>query len=159
MSQGHFSRLFDQGGHWGDAVMVLAVGFYAFYGVFLKKWQVQLPLMTSLYIQIAFALLYHLPFLLWLGLDAINVDNVASVLYAGIFPSLIAPLLWMIAVQSIGPNRTSIFMNLMPVFTAIIASLWLSEHWTIYHTLGGVTILVGIILAQKKTEKAPVELI
>lgn len=159
MSQGHFSRLFDQGGHWGDAVMVLAVGFYAFYGVFLKKWQVQLPLMASLYIQIAFALLYHLPFLLWLGLDAINVDNVASVLYAGIFPSLIAPLLWMIAVQSIGPNRTSIFMNLMPVFTAIIASVWLSEHWTIYHTLGGVTILVGIILAQKKTEKAPVELI
>ncbi|WAU73397.1 MULTISPECIES: DMT family transporter [unclassified Acinetobacter] len=157
MSQGHFSRLFDQGGHWGDAVMVLAVGFYAFYGVFLKKWQVQLPLMTSLYTQIAFALLYHLPFLLWLGLDAINVNNAASVLYAGVFPSLIAPLLWMVAVQSIGPNRTSIFMNLMPVFTAIIASVWLSEHWTIYHTLGGVTILVGIILAQKKTEKAPVE--
>jgi hypothetical protein len=24
-------------------------------------------------------------------------------------------------------------MNLMPVFTAIIASVWLSEHWTIYH--------------------------
>jgi drug/metabolite transporter (DMT)-like permease len=37
--------------------------------------------------------------------------------------------------------------------------LSLSEHWTIYHTLGGVTILVGIILAQKKTEKAPAELI
>jgi drug/metabolite transporter (DMT)-like permease len=68
-------------------------------------------------------------------LDAINAENIASVLYAGIFPSLIAPLLWMIAVQAIGPNRTSIFMNLMPVFTAIIASVWLSEQWTIYHRL------------------------
>jgi drug/metabolite transporter (DMT)-like permease len=71
------------------------------------------------------------------------------------FPSLIAPLLWMVAVQSIGPNRTSIFMNLMPVFTALIASFWLSEHWTIYHTVGGIMILIGIILAQKKTIKMP----
>ena len=158
MSQGHLSSLFAQGGHWGDAVMVLAVGFYAFYGVFLKKWQLQLPLMTSLYIQITFALLYHLPFLLWLGLDGINAENAGSVLYAGVFPSLIAPLLWMVAVQSIGPNRTSIFMNLMPVFTALIASFWLSEHWTIYHTVGGIMILIGIILAQKKTIKIPIQM-
>ncbi|MDF2418277.1 EamA family transporter [Acinetobacter beijerinckii] len=158
MSQGHLSSLFAQGGHWGDAVMVLAVGFYAFYGVFLKKWQLQLPLMTSLYIQISFALLYHLPFLLWLGLDGINAENAGSVLYAGVFPSLIAPLLWMVAVQSIGPNRTSIFMNLMPVFTALIASFWLSEHWTIYHTIGGIMILIGIILAQKKTIKMPIQM-
>ncbi|MGR0306339.1 DMT family transporter [Acinetobacter beijerinckii] len=158
MSQGHLSSLFAQGGHWGDAVMVLAVGFYAFYGVFLKKWQLQLPLMTSLYIQIAFALVYHLPFLLWLGLDGINAENAGSVLYAGVFPSLIAPLLWMVAVQSIGPNRTSIFMNLMPVFTALIASFWLSEHWTIYHTVGGIMILIGIILAQKKTIKMPIQM-
>lgn len=158
LSQGHISSLLAQGGQWGDAVMVLAVGFYAFYGVFLKKWQLKLPLMTSLYVQIAFALLYHLPFLLWLGLDGINTSNAASVLYAGIFPSLIAPLLWMVAVQVIGPNRTSIFMNLMPIFTAIIASMWLSEQWTIYHSIGGVMILVGIIMAQKKSVKvhAPV---
>ena len=159
MSQGHISSLFEQGGHWGDAVMVVAVGFYAFYGVFLKKWQLKLPLLTSLYVQIGFALLYHVPFLLWFGLDGIDADNAASVLYAGVFPSLIAPLLWMVAVQAIGPNRTSIFMNLMPVFTAIIASLWLSEHWTIYHTIGGVMILVGIIMAQKKTIKVPSRLV
>lgn len=135
--------------------MVLAVGFYAFYGVFLKKWQLKLPLMTSLYVQIGFALVYHLPFLLWFGLDWINAENAASVIYAGVFPSLIAPLLWMLAVQVIGPNRTSIFMNLMPVFTAIIASFWLAESWTIYHSIGGFMILVGIILAQKKSLKLP----
>jgi drug/metabolite transporter (DMT)-like permease len=74
------------------------------------------------------------------------------------FPSLIAPLLWMVAVQAIGPNRTSIFMNLMPVFTAVIASFWLSEHWTIiYHTVGGIMILIGIILAQRK-QKMPIQM-
>lgn len=87
---------------------------------------------------------------MYFGLDAINARNAPSLLYAGIFPSLLAPLLWMLAVQHIGPNRTSIFMNLMPVFTAIIASLWLAEQWTLFHTIGGMMILVGIVMAQKK---------
>ncbi|SDC45427.1 Permease of the drug/metabolite transporter (DMT) superfamily [Acinetobacter kookii] len=150
MAQGNFSQLVQSGGHLGDVMMVLAVFFYAFYGVFLKKWQLQIPLLISLYVQIIFALLYHLPFVLYLGLDAIDQHNVSSVLYAGIFPSLIAPLVWMLAVQMIGPNRTSIFMNLMPVCTAIIAKLWLGEAWTIYHSIGGLVILSGILLAQKK---------
>ena len=150
MAQGHLLNLVQSGQHIGDVMMVLAVFFYAFYGVFLKKWQLQIPLMLSLYVQIIFALLYHLPFILWLGLDTIDHNNVGSVLYAGIFASLIAPLLWMVAVQKIGPNRTSIFMNLMPIFTAIIANFWLAEAWTIYHSLGGVIILSGILLAQKK---------
>ncbi|MEN8383244.1 DMT family transporter [Acinetobacter radioresistens] len=151
MAQGNLSALWQSGAHWGDLLMVIAVFFYAFYGVFLKKWQLKIPLLISLYIQIAFALIYHLPFIAWLGLDSLNTANLSSVLYAGIFPSLIAPFVWMLAVQQIGPNRTSIFMNLMPVFTAIIASLWLAESWTIYHTLGGVLILTGVVMAQKKT--------
>lgn len=151
IGQGRLDTLMHLGGHWGDMIMIVAVFFYAFYGVFLKKWQLELPLMISLYIQIGFAVLYHLPFVAVLGLDAIDLDNGLSVLYAGMFPSIIAPLVWMLAVQHLGPNRTSIFMNLMPIFTAIIAYVWLKEAWTIYHSLGGIVILIGIALAQKKT--------
>ncbi|WP_288411213.1 DMT family transporter [uncultured Acinetobacter sp.] len=154
LGKGDFTTLLNMGGHSGDLLMVVAVFFYAFYGVFLKKWQLKIPLLISLYVQIGFALLYHVPFLMYFGLDAINARNAPSLLYAGIFPSLLAPLLWMLAVQHIGPNRTSIFMNLMPVFTAIIASLWLAEQWTLFHTIGGMMILVGIVMAQKKN--APV---
>ena len=150
MSQGNLQSLMHLAGHWGDLLMILAVFLYAFYGVFLKKWQIQMPLLTSLYVQIAFALLFHLPFVFVLGLDAINSQNVGSVLYAGVFPSIVAPLVWMMAVQYIGPNRTSIFMNVMPIGTALIAYFWLNEAWTIYHTVGGVIILLGIALAQKR---------
>ncbi len=150
MGQGNITALVQSGGHLGDVLMIAAVFFYAFYGVFLKKWQLKIPLMQSLYVQIGFALLYHLPFVLWMGLDAVNAENAPSVIYAGIFPSLIAPLLWMLAVQWIGPNRTSIFMNMMPVFTAIIAFFWLKEAWTVYHTVGGIVIVAGILLAQKR---------
>lgn len=150
MSQGNLQSLMHLAGHWGDLLMILAVFLYAFYGVFLKKWQIKIPLLTSLYVQIAFALLFHLPFVFVLGLDAINSQNVGSVLYAGVFPSIVAPLVWMMAVQYIGPNRTSIFMNVMPIGTALIAYFWLNEAWTIYHTIGGVIILLGIALAQKR---------
>ena len=150
MSQGNLQSLMHLAGHWGDLLMILAVFLYAFYGIFLKKWQIQMPLLTSLYVQIAFALLFHLPFVFVLGLDAINSQNVGSVLYAGVFPSIVAPLVWMMAVQYIGPNRTSIFMNVMPIGTALIAYFWLNEAWTIYHTIGGVIILLGIALAQKR---------
>ncbi|AYA70118.1 DMT family transporter [Acinetobacter sp. WCHA55] len=151
IGQGNLSGLVQSGGHLGDVLMVVAVFFYAFYGVFLKKWQLQIPLMLSLYVQIFFALLYHLPFIAYFGLDTINSQNAASVMYASIFPSLVAPLLWMLAITHLGPNRTSIFMNLMPVFTAVIAYVWLKEAWTVYHTVGGVVIISGILLAQRKT--------
>ena len=153
IAQGNLMTLLHLGGHWGDLLMVIAVFFYAFYGVFLKKWQLKVPLMISLYVQIGFSLIYHLPFVLWLGIDPLNMQNSASVFYAGLFASLIAPWVWMLAVQRLGPNRTSIFMNLMPIFTAILAYFWLGEAWTIQHSIGGIIIIAGIAMAQMKSKK------
>lgn len=150
IAQGSLSNLLQLGHHIGDVMMIVAVFFYAFYGVLLRKWQLQIPLFISLYVQIVCAVLYHLPVVLWLGIDPINMKNVWSVVYAGIFPSLIAPLVWMLAVQNLGPNRTSIFMNLMLILTAIIAYFWLGEQWTIYHSFGTMIAIIGVMLAQKK---------
>jgi drug/metabolite transporter (DMT)-like permease len=132
----------------GDGLMILAVFFYAGYGVFLQKWALGLPLMISLYLQICFAVLLHLPFIAWLGLDVITCETAASIIYAGVFPSIAAPLLWMLAVQKMGSNKSSIFMNLMPVMSAVIAYFWLKEAWTMYHTVGGSIILLGVAIAQ-----------
>ena len=154
MAQGQWSHLLALGDSYiGDVLMLIAVFFYACYGILLKKWQIQIPLISSLYIQICFALVLHLPFVLWMDVDAINTNNVWSIAYAGIFPSIAAPFLWMMAVQKLGPNRSSIFMNLMPIFTAMIAYVWLGESWTIYHTVGGLVILFGILLAQYSPQK------
>ena len=150
ITQGSFSNLLNSSDHLGDLMMIIAVFFYAFYGVFLRKWQLQIPLFISLYVQITFAVLYHIPFIFWFGIDPINIQNGWSVLYAGVFPSLIAPLVWMLAIQQLGPNRTSIFMNLTPICTAIIAYFWLKEDWTIYHSIGTAMAILGVMLAQKR---------
>lgn len=154
ITQGNFQHLNTMGNSYiGDLLMLLAVFFYACYGVYLKKWSLQTSLIVSLYVQICWALIFHIPLVLWQGLDTLNTHNWGSVIYAGLFPSIAAPLFWMMAVKQIGPNRSSVFMNLMPIFTACIAYFWLKESWTVYHSMGTGVILMGIFLAQYMPKK------
>ena len=37
--------------------------------------------------------------------------------------SMLAPLAWMQAVQRLGPSRTTLFFNLLPLITALIAAV------------------------------------
>lgn len=150
MGRGDFSQLLVIDHLIGDLLMLIAVGLYAFYGVYLQKWKLPLPLGLMLYVQISFAVLLHLPLVAYWGLDTLNTSNLAPVLYAALLPSIVAPFVWMIAIQKIGANRSSIFINLAPIFTAIIAYWVLGEAWTQYHTIGGLLVLVGILLTQRK---------
>lgn len=140
--------------HLGDGLMVIGVFCYACYGVLARLWQIPLSLFSSIYIQIFFGALFQLPLVLHEGFQPVTADNVAIVMYAAIFPSLLAPLLWLKSIALIGPNRTSIFMNVLPVFTALIAVSFLGEHWYSYHSIGGVLTLAGVILAQRKPKPA-----
>jgi len=48
-----------------------------------------------------------------------------------------------------GANTATIFMNLAPIFTAIIAVLFLHESLHSYHYIGGGITLFGVLLAQR----------
>src|SRR5690606_8908991 len=92
MAQGqglHFLMVGDN--YIGDLLMLIAVFFYACYGVLLKKWQIRIPLLLSLYIQIFMACLYHIPLVLYFGLDSINSHNAASIVYPRIYPTILSP--------------------------------------------------------------------
>ena len=49
----------------------------------------------------------------------------------------------------LGANKASIFMNLTPVFTAIIAVSFLHEQLHSYHLIGGGIALLGVVIAQR----------
>ncbi|MNG20202.1 EamA-like transporter family protein [compost metagenome] len=51
---------------------------------------------------------------------------------------------------SLGAERTSVFMNLMPLCTALIAVISLGEPIHGYHLLGGGLILTGVMISQFK---------
>ncbi|OCQ51271.1 EamA-like transporter family protein [Photorhabdus australis subsp. thailandensis] len=133
----------------GELMMFLASVSYALYGVLTKHWSIPLPNWQSLYMQIAFGVLLLLPNFLLTKDVQLNANNIPLVLFAGIPASILAPYLWIQGVIKLGANTTSIFMNLAPVFTAIIAILVLHEKMHSYHLIGGGITLLGVILAQQ----------
>lgn len=54
-----------------------------------------------------------------------------------------------LGVTRLGANAASIFMNLAPVLTAIIAAVFLKEELHSYHIIGGGVVLIGVIMAQR----------
>ncbi|MDX7999551.1 DMT family transporter [Xenorhabdus sp. Reich] len=149
VSKGEPASLLQHGLGIGEIMMFIAAASYAFYGVLTKRWAITLPNWQSLYVQIAFGVLLLLPNFLMTDNVHITSDNISLVLFAGIPASIIAPYLWIQGVIRIGANMTSIFMNLAPVFTAIIAILVLHEKMHSYHIIGGGIVLVGVIIAQQ----------
>lgn len=135
----------------GDALMVVAATCYAMYGVMLRRWQMKLPPWVMLYGQICFAVLILLPPYLLGPKTPVDGHNVWLILYAGIPASIITTYLWMRAVRQIGANQASIFINLMPLFSALIAMIFLGEHLAVFHVIGGLLILGGVIMAQTLT--------
>ncbi|MCL7929881.1 DMT family transporter [Halomonas llamarensis] len=136
----------------GDALMVLAATCYALYGVMLKRWQMGLPPWVMLYAQVCFAVLFLLPPYLIGPMTPIDSHNVWLILYAGIPASIITTFLWMRAVRQIGASQASIFINLMPLFSAVIAMVFLVERLAVFHVLGGLLILAGVVMAQRLTQ-------
>ena len=150
ISKGHITSIINLNiSAYGDGLMLTAVVSYSFYCILLKKWNLELNLLLILYLQILFAVLYHVPLIPIYGLDLINADNILIVLYAGVCTSLISSLLWMISVTQLGAHQTSIFMNLMPIFTACIATLWLNEQWSNYHSIGALMIFSGLYIGRQ----------
>jgi drug/metabolite transporter (DMT)-like permease len=63
-------------------------------------------------------------------------------------PSLVSQIFYMRGVELIGPGRAGLFVNLVPVFAAILAVLILGETFAIYHAVALALVLAGIALAE-----------
>ncbi|WP_133489882.1 DMT family transporter [Alcanivorax sp. 24] len=148
VSSGDLGTLVARGINQGDALMVLATFAYAVYGVLLKRWQPPLPAMLLLYLQVLVALVALFPLLLFSPQQGASVEAVPLVIYAGVLASMVAPLLWMQGIARLDPSRMSLFFNLMPLLTALIASVLLREQLTWAHLIGGGLTLAGVILAE-----------
>ncbi|MCC8458188.1 EamA family transporter [Photorhabdus luminescens] len=149
VSAGDPMSLLQHGLGHGELMMLIASISYALYGVLTKRWSIPLPNWQSLYVQIAFGVLLLLPNFLLTKDVQLNTNNISLVLFAGIPASILAPYLWIQGVIKLGANTASIFMNLAPVFTAIIAILVLHEEMHSYHLIGGGITLLGVMLAQQ----------
>jgi len=150
VGHGDIGAVLRDGVHLGDALMLLAALSYALYGVLLRHWKMSVPVWQAIYMQAIAALLLMLPQFLLLppGTAMLDMRTLPLIAYSGIGSSILLSFLWIEGVKKLGPNRCSIFINLLPVLTALFAIIWLHETMHAYHLIGGGISLVGVLLTQ-----------
>jgi len=83
-------------------------------------------------------------------IGSIPWDGWAAITFLGIFCSGLAYIFWYDALQALPVAQTGAFLYLEPVVTVIVAALILKERLTLVTLLGGVLILTGVWLVNRK---------
>ena len=149
VSSGNLGTLLESGANMGDGLMLLAMLAYAVYVILLKRWGMkEVPALQLLYLQIVCAVIVLLPLYLLTPRMGLSAANLPLIGFAGLGASMLAPLVWMHTVAHIGPSRASMFFNLIPLFTALIAAAVIGESLAAYHAVGGVLTVAGVLLAE-----------
>ncbi len=135
----------------GDLWLLLAVALWALYSVLLMRRPKDLPPRALLASIAAIGLALLIP-LYGLELAAgrqvtLGLESALSIGYVSLFASVIAYIFWNRGVREVGPNPAGVMLNLMPVFSAGLAVLFLGERLAAYHWLGAALVLTGILLA------------
>src|SRR6516164_11119360 len=79
-----------------------------------------------------------------------DAQNVLSLVYVAIFPSVLAYLCFNRGVQLIGANRAAPFFHVVPVFGAAMAMVFLGEQPQLFHVIGFALVLAGVYIASRK---------
>ena len=152
---GNFNALIELELNSGDIVMVFACTLYAIYAVGLRKKPKisALPLLTF-FAYIAF--LGSLPGLIYeIYSNQLILPGQKGFIILGviiIFPSFLAQIFFMKGVEKIGPARSGLYTNLVPVFSSILAVFFLGENFEFYHLLSLTMIFFGIYLFENKNK-------
>ncbi len=71
-----------------------------------------------------------------------------AVAFSGLLSIAASYLIWYAAIQRIGPARTSIYANMVPIAAMAIATVWLREPLSARKILGAAAVLTGVVLTR-----------
>jgi drug/metabolite transporter (DMT)-like permease len=147
--KGRWQALIDMALVQGDLLMIVAVVLYALYSALLPKRPAMHPVSFMTY-TFGLGCLGLLPLYLGemsvVGPFTLTIGVAGSIGYVALFPSIVAYFCWNRGVAVIGANRTGLFINLIPVFAAVLAILFLGESLKPFHLAGMALILAGFVM-------------
>jgi len=158
ITKANFDLLVNLDFNKGDLTMVLAMLSWATYSALLKKRKHELSQLSLLEVIITFGLIFLIPIYITeysLGFEiTLNKPFILVLIYVVLFPGLAAFICWIKGISLIGPNRSGVFLHLMPILSALMAMIIFKEKFMLYHLLGAFFILSGIILSNRKSTNA-----
>lgn len=157
-SGGTLERLMALRLNLGDLLMVLACALYAGYTLGLRR-RPAVSALASFAALATGALVAALPLALAEAaagyLQWPTRQGWLVILYVVVFPSFVSQLTFMQGVKLIGAARAGVFVNLVPIFAAILSVLLLGEAFALHHAIAMVLVLGGIWIAEH-AKKRPV---
>lgn len=134
----------------GEILMLIGISVWALYTSLLRE----RPAVSQLaFLAVTFLIgsAAMTPLALWEAASGRHIlwspGTVGAIFYVALFPSLIAYLLFNMAVSAIGAARAGQASTLLPLFGALLAALFLDEALHGYHFAGMALILLGIGLS------------
>ncbi|WP_319587017.1 DMT family transporter [uncultured Desulfobulbus sp.] len=158
MVKGDMATLLQVSFNRGDLLVLAAAVAWALYSSRLKQYPQELhPLAYLTAINIVGLLaIFPLYLLEFSGgkTFSLNPASVVTILYVAIFASVLAFIFWNRAIRTIGANKAGPFVHLMPVFSTILAVLFLDETLAWYHAQGVLLIFSGILMTTFRVSRA-----
>ncbi len=74
----------------------------------------------------------------------------AALVFVATGPAILAYRAWGLGVQRVGPNLAGFFANLTPLFAALMSAAFLGEWPRLYHAVGFVLIVGGIVASSRR---------
>lgn len=133
----------------GDLLEIVAVPFWALYCVLLVRRPPELPALALVAATAALGAALCLP--LYALVEPVFRPGslaFASMLYVGLFPSVVAYLCWNAGIAALGPRQAAPFNNLVPVFGAGLGVVLLGEPLASYHATAAALVALGIWCAE-----------
>ena len=134
--------------------MLVCVVTWSLYTTLLKKHKFNFSQFTLIQLMVSVGILFLIPQFFYeksIGLELnLNKAFFLILFYVVVFPAIAAYYCWQKGVQIIGPNRSTMFVQLMPLFSAVMAIIIFKEKFELYHFAGAVFIVSGIYLSNKK---------
>lgn len=125
------------------------------YGFATKPLSGRYPMLAITFWQMVIGAIGCIPFAVaerqvWGGLSAVALLNAA---YLGIFGSAIGYWLYVIVLELLGPGRSSVFINLIPVVSVAASFVILGERLSALQVAGGVIAIGGVYMATVVSRK------
>jgi len=154
ISNADLNKIFSLNFNKGDLWMLVCVLSWALYSTLLKKHNFKFSTFTLIQLMVSVGIIFLIPQFFYeksIGLD-VNLNKAFFVIlfYVVIFPALAAYYCWQKGVEIVGPNRATMFIQLMPLLSALLAIIIFQEKLELYHFLGASFILSGIYLSNRR---------
>ncbi|GLR15186.1 DMT family transporter [Chitinimonas viridis] len=153
-SHGQLGRLLALELNQGDMILLLAALDWAVYTLLLRGLDPRLDRLGLLLLLVVVGLVCIAPLYVWEWQQgrtvAMTVGNLATFVYVGVFPSVLAYLFYNYGVQQVGPGKAGSFIHLMPVFGTLLAIAFLGERFEWFHAVGIAGIAAGLWLSSRR---------